>query len=171
MPTTPTYSLPYPALSDPPNGPGAFEALAEATETALDTKVGAAALATKAPLASPTFTGVVTAPLVVNPPVTLTDGPTPALNAALGSYFRLAAAGDRTVAIPTNPTDGQAITIEHFASSAARTLALNTGTGGFLFGTTITALTQTVSGKRDFIRAIYNTSLNKWLVVGYSKGF
>lgn len=162
MPTTPTYSLPYPALSDPPNGPGAFEDLAEAVETVL---------AAKAPLASPTFTGVLTAPLVVSPPVTLTDGATPALNAALGDYFRLTALGDRTIGIPSNPTDGQAITIEHLASVAARTLALNAGTGGFLFGATIPALTLTALGKRDFIRAIYNATLNKWLVVGYSKGF
>lgn len=139
---------------------------AESTVTNLVTD-----LAAKAPLASPTFTGTVTAPRVISPPVTLTDGATPALDASLGEYFRLTALGDRTIAVPANPTDGQAITIEHLASGAARTLALNTGTGGFLFGTTITALTQTVSGKRDFIRAIYNTALNKWLVVGYSKGF
>ena len=104
-------------------------------------------------------------------PVDLTDGATPALDASLGGYFRLAAGGDRTIAVPSNPTDGQAITIEHLASGAARTLALNTGTGGFLFGTTITALDATASGKRDFIRAIYNSTLNKWLVVGYAKGF
>jgi hypothetical protein len=103
--------------------------------------------------------------------VTLTDGATVALDASLGEYFRLSASGDRTLAAPTNPKDGQGITIEHLASGAARTLALNVGTGGFLLGTTITALTQTELGKRDFIRAIYNSTLNKWLVVGYSKGF
>ena len=32
MGTTPTYGFPYPALSDPPNGPSAFQALAEAVE-------------------------------------------------------------------------------------------------------------------------------------------
>jgi hypothetical protein len=161
MPSTPEYALPYPALSDPPDGPGAFENLAEATETAL------AAVAASIP-------EIPEAPepeVVPFPPVPLTDGATPALDASQGDYFRLSAGGDRTIAVPSNPTDGQAITIEHLASGGARTLALNTGTGGFLFGTTITALTQTVSGKRDFIRAIYNSSLNKWVVVGYSKGF
>lgn len=35
MPSTPTYNLPYPALSDPPNGAAAVQALAEGTEIAL----------------------------------------------------------------------------------------------------------------------------------------
>ncbi|TKG58107.1 hypothetical protein [Prauserella endophytica] len=37
MPHTPIWTLPYPALSDPPNGPAQLQELAEATETALDT--------------------------------------------------------------------------------------------------------------------------------------
>jgi hypothetical protein len=32
VPITPIYGLPYPALSDPPNGPAQFQALAEAVE-------------------------------------------------------------------------------------------------------------------------------------------
>src|SRR4051812_44038940 len=55
--------------------------------------------------------------------VTLTDGATPALDASLGSVFRLAAGGDRTIGVPTNPTAGQKIIIQHFASGGARTLA------------------------------------------------
>lgn len=35
MPSTPVYALPYPALSDPPNGPAQIGSLATATETAL----------------------------------------------------------------------------------------------------------------------------------------
>jgi len=35
MPVTPIYALPYPALSDPPNGPSQFQALAEEVETEL----------------------------------------------------------------------------------------------------------------------------------------
>lgn len=33
--TTPTYGFPYPTLADAPNGPGAFEALAEAVDAEL----------------------------------------------------------------------------------------------------------------------------------------
>jgi len=103
--------------------------------------------------------------------VTLTDGATPALDASLGNTFLLTAAGDRTIAVPTNPTSGQKITIVHKASGGARTLSLNTGTGGFRFGTDITALTSTTSGLTDYIGAIYNSADNKWDVVSYIKGF
>lgn len=103
--------------------------------------------------------------------VALTDGATPALNAKLGNVFTLSAAGDRTIAVPTNPINGQRLTIAHTASGADRTLALNAGTGGFRFGSTITGLTATLSGKTDYIETIYNSTANKWDVVSYAKGF
>lgn len=103
--------------------------------------------------------------------VALTDGATPALNAKLGNVFTLSAAGDRTIAVPSNPKSGQKITIRHTASSADRTLALNTGTGGFRFGTTITGLTSTTSGLTDYIECLYNSTANKWDVISYVKGF
>lgn len=103
--------------------------------------------------------------------VTLSDGATPALDASAGNSFVLTAAGNRTIAVPSNPTDGQKITIRHIASGGARTLALNSGTGGFLFGTDITALSATSSGKMDIIGCIYDVTLNKWCVVSYVKGF
>lgn len=103
--------------------------------------------------------------------VTLADGATPALNAAIGSIFRLAAAGDRTIGIPTNPVAGQKIVIQHYASGGARTLALNTGAGGFRFGSDITALTQTASGKTDYIGCIYNGTDGFFEVVAVSKGY
>lgn len=37
MPTTPVYSFPYPSLSDPPNGPAQFQALATAVENKIIT--------------------------------------------------------------------------------------------------------------------------------------
>lgn len=103
--------------------------------------------------------------------VTLSDGATPALDASLGNTFLLTAAGDRTIAVPTNPTSGQKITIAHKASGGARTLSLNTGAGGFRFGTDITGLTSTTSGLTDYIGAIYNSADSKWDVVSYVKGF
>ncbi|MCX6550403.1 MAG: hypothetical protein NTY02_05235 [Acidobacteria bacterium] len=103
--------------------------------------------------------------------VTLADGSTPALNAALGSVFRLAAAGDRTIDVPTNPTENPKIIIQHYASGGARTLALNTGAGGFRFGSDIAALTQTASGKTDYIGCVYNSTNAFWDVVAYVKGY
>lgn len=148
-------------------------------------------IAAKAPLASPALTGNPTAPTATagdndtsiattafvhqakrSEVVTaLTDGATPALDASLGNMFTLTAAGNRTIAVPSNPTNGQKIVIIHLASGADRTLALNTGAGGFRFGTTITALSATTSGKKDYIGAIYNGADSKWDVVAYSKGF
>ena len=102
---------------------------------------------------------------------TLSDGATPALDASLGNTFLLTAAGDRTIAVPTNAVSGQKITIVHKASGGARTLSLNTGAGGFRFGTDITALTSTTSGLTDYIGAIYNAADSKWDIVSYVKGF
>lgn len=103
---------------------------------------------------------------------TLTDGATVPLDASLfASYYRLVAAGDRTISAPTSPTDGQKIIIQHVASAANRTLSLASGSGGFRFGSDITALTQTVSGKTDYIGAIYCSADNRWDIVAYTKGF
>ncbi|MFB9383252.1 hypothetical protein ACFFTK_08885 [Pseudonocardia petroleophila] len=105
-------------------------------------------------------------------PVDLIDGPTVATDAYIGSYFRLAASGNRTLMAPTNPTDGQSITWEIFASGAARTVSLAVGApGAFMLGSDITSISQTASGKRDLLRAIYNAPLQRWLVVAYAKGF
>lgn len=103
--------------------------------------------------------------------VTLVDGATPALDASLGFMFTLAAGGDRTIAVPTNPTNGQKIVIRHLASGGARTLALNSGAGGFRFGSDITSLTATASGKTDYIGCIYSSIDSKWDVIAVTKGF
>ena len=109
--------------------------------------------------------------LLVQTVVVLTDGATPALNAALGNVFTLTAAGDRTIAVPSNAVSGQKIVIRHLASGGARTLALNSGAGGFRFGSDITSLTATASGKIDYIGCIYNAADSKWDVVAVTKGF
>lgn len=105
---------------------------------------------------------------------TLTDGASVAITVTERYlYYRLVAAGDRTIAAPTGTSipDGLKIIIQHLASAAARTLALTTGAGGFRFGSDITALTQTASGKTDYIGAIYNATDNRWDVVAVTKGF
>lgn len=101
--------------------------------------------------------------------VALTDGATPALDASLGNHFTLTTTTNPTIAVPSNAAVGQRITIAITASGANRTASLNTGAGGFTFGSDITALTATVSGKTDYIAAQYNGS--KWDVTGYVKGY
>ncbi len=106
--------------------------------------------------------------------ITLTDGATPALDASLGNYFYLNSTQNPTIAVPTNPPaagKGQTIIILFRASSAQRTLSLNTGAGGFVFGTDITGLSATESNKVDKIVCSYVHVLSKWSVDGYIKGF
>lgn len=109
----------------------------------------------------------------VNTPVSLTDAATIATDASLGNRFRVTLGGNRTLGAPTNPTDGQQIAYELIQdATGSRTLSLDTGTGGFVFGSDITSITlTTTASKRDFLTAIYNSTANKWYVVGFIKGF
>lgn len=104
-------------------------------------------------------------------PIALSDTSTPALDASLGNVFILSATGDRTIAVPSNALSGKRIIIAHYASGGARTLAFNTGAGGFRYGSDIIAITQTVSGKTDYIGCIYNAADSKWDIIAYSKGY
>lgn len=65
------------------------------------------------------------AALVPWAPQTGTDGATITLDSSLGTFFRVSLAGDRTLAVPTNGTDGQRLLVEALASSAQRILTLN----------------------------------------------
>lgn len=149
-----------------------FDTLYNLVNGTLDTNnlaSNAGILATQLNLAtvaqSVTFSGAA----LVQATSVLSDGATPALNAALGNIFTLSAAGNRTIAVPTNGVTGQKIIIAHTASGGARTLSLNTGAGGFAFGSDITSISQTASGKTDYIGAIYNGT--SWNVVAFIKGF
>lgn len=82
MPSTPIYGLPYPSLSDPPNGPAQFQALADAVETELSR-----------------IDGVLT-----GTPVTQSSSVTATVNTASTSYVALA--GDPGIAFVA-PTSGR----------------------------------------------------------------
>lgn len=103
-------------------------------------------------------------------PVTLTDAATIATDASLGNHFRVTLGGNRTLGNPTNPTDGQKAIWEVIQDgTGSRTLAMDTK---FLFGTDITSITlTTTASKRDLITAVYNSTLDKWLVCGFMRGF
>jgi hypothetical protein len=104
--------------------------------------------------------------------VALIDTASVPLDAKQGNHFRLRANGNRTVSVPTDPTDGQRILVEHVAVGAARTLTLTTGSAGaFAFGATITGLVQTASGRTDVIECVYSAAAARWLVVAYNRGF
>jgi hypothetical protein len=108
-------------------------------------------------------------PLVmIRPAVTLVDAATIATDASLGNTFRVALGADRILGTPTNPTDNQMVRWEITASGGARTLTLSAGFG---FGSDITAITTTASGKTDVLGAVYNSAAALWWILAYVKGF
>lgn len=110
---------------------------------------------------------------IVSGIATLTDAATITLDASLGNHFRVTLAGNRTMAAPTNPTDGQRIAIEVIQdATGSRTLTLTTGALGFAFGTDIPSITLTTTANlRDFIECVYNSTAQRWYVVRFVKGY
>jgi len=102
--------------------------------------------------------------------VALSDAATIATDASLGSNFRVTLGGNRTLGNPTNPSNGQVVIWEVIQDATGiRTLAFDTK---FAFGTDIPSITLTTNAtKRDFIRAIYNSTSDKWYVIGAAKGY
>ena len=106
-------------------------------------------------------------------PQTLTDAATITTDASTGIHFRVTLGGNRTLAVPTNPTDGQRILWEFIQDGTGnRTITLAGGTGGFAFGTDISSIAlTTTANKRDVVGAVYNASLQKWLVIAFVRGY
>jgi hypothetical protein len=98
--------------------------------------------------------------------VALTDGASIATDASAGKHFRVTVAGDRTLAAPTNATDGMHRIWEITASAADRSLTLTTGSSGsFELTTNITSPITITNSKTLFLGAIYNASRSRWTVL------
>jgi hypothetical protein len=70
------------------------------------------ALSTLAPKASPTFTGVVTAPAIVSAPNTVAFSATPTFNAAANNNFKMTLTGSVTSSTLSGATAGQTLIFE-----------------------------------------------------------
>lgn len=105
--------------------------------------------------------------------VTLIEAANIALNAALGTTFRVTLTGNRTLLEPTNPADGQTIQIEVTQDGVGgHTLALAAGAAGFVYGTTVTNTNLSVTPlATDVITAKFSAARNRWLVIGFVKGY
>jgi hypothetical protein len=131
-------------------------------------------LAAKAPIASPTFTGTLTTPRLITPPVTLTDAATVLVDASLGNHFRLLTTSGigatRSLGAPSNPTDGQKILIEVIQDgTGSRALTYN---AVYAFGTDVVSPTlTTTASKRDFLGFAYSGSATKWYCLAVAKGY
>lgn len=96
--------------------------------------------------------------------VALTDAATVATNASSGNLFRVSITANRTLGVPSSPTDGQTCTWEITASGGDRTLTLTTSAGGFDISDQVAQTTTIRSGRKMSFTATYNSSANLWFV-------
>lgn len=100
--------------------------------------------------------------------VALTDGATIATDASLGNLFTVTLGGNRTMAAPTNPTDGQVI--RYRVTQDATGSRLITWNAAFRFGTTYPAPTlSTAAAKVDYVEFQYSAADSKWDCTGFAK--
>lgn len=131
-------------------------------------------LAAKAPIASPTFTGTVIAPKLVCSWVALTDAATIAVDASLGIKFAVTLGGNRSMAAPSNPSDGQTALFRiRQDGTGNRTLSWTSGAGGYSFGSDITAAPtlSTAINKVDYVGFIYDATNDRWHLLSYARGY
>jgi hypothetical protein len=114
-------------------------------------------------LGGATYTGY-TAPAVA----ALTDGATIAVNAALGNDFRVTLAGNRTLANPTNPANGQRV-IFQVTQDATGSRTLTYGSA-YDFGTAGAPTLTTTAAKTDLLKFVYNATAAKWFYEGSNLG-
>jgi len=110
----------------------------------------------------------------VEPPVApaviaLTDAPTIVVNAALGNDFRVTLGGNRTIANPTNPTDGQQIIFQITqGAGGSQTVTWDTA---YLFAGAAKPTLSTGGGQTDLVGFTYNAAASSWLLVAFVDGF
>jgi hypothetical protein len=101
-------------------------------------------------------------------PVTLTDGATINVDASLSNVFRVTLAGNRTLAAPTNLSDGQTIVFMVYQDgTGSRTLsyaAIYDWPGG------TTPVLSTAANARDVISCVYDGT-NSVLLCAINKNF
>jgi len=106
------------------------------------------------------------APAVVG----LTDAATIAVDASLGNDFRVTIAGNRTMANPANPSDGQKITFQVTQGSGGSFTLTWGSTYEFSTGLPQPTL-STAAGQTDLLCFIYNATKAKWLLAAFVAGF
>jgi len=101
---------------------------------------------------------------------TLTDGATISTDASVGNTFRVTLGGNRTLANPTNPLDGQMLLfIVTQDGTGGRTLAFDTK---FRFGTSLPSITLSAQpNKTDRIGVQYNLPSDTFDVISFAPGF
>jgi hypothetical protein len=102
--------------------------------------------------------------------VTLADAATITFDASQGNDFRVTIAGNRTLATPINPTDGQKIVVQVTQGSGG-SFTLSYGSG-FEFSTALPQPTlSTAAGDTDLLAFVYNAAKTRWLLAAFVPGF
>jgi hypothetical protein len=102
--------------------------------------------------------------------VALTDAATIAVDASQGNDFRMTLAASRTMATPSNPTNGQQIIFQITQGSGGS--AAITWDTGYEFSTELPQPTlSTAPGQTDLLGFIYNATKGKWLLAAFVNGF
>jgi hypothetical protein len=104
--------------------------------------------------------------------VSLTDAATIVVDASQGNDFYVTLGGNRTIAAPLNPADGQSILFELIQdSTGSRTVTWTSGAGGYAFGSGSAPVLSTSAGATDQVGFRYSARKAEWLSLGGSGGF
>lgn len=123
------------------------------------------------------FAGGATLPAYLAPKVTaLTDGSSIATNAALGNDFSVTIAGNRTMAAPSSPLDGQKIMYAiKQDTTGSRLITWTSGTGGFSFGSGSAPTLSTTASDLDLVAFRYSAAAGgatgRWCYMGAGLGY
>lgn len=101
--------------------------------------------------------------------VALTDGASIPVNAALGNDFRVTLGGNRTIANPTNPIDGQDITFLLTQDGSGSRIV--TWGSAYSFGTSGAPTLTATGGKTDLVGFKYRAAASSWVCIGSALGF
>ena len=124
------------------------------------------AINSKAPLASPTFSGAVTAPIYASTPQALTDGSTISWDPSLGLNASVTLGGNRTLSFSTTPVAGAYGTLVVTQGTGGNfTLTLPSTTNKVLGSTSTTAIAlSTAAGASDIINFYFDGANCYWNV-------
>lgn len=101
--------------------------------------------------------------------VRLTDMAVIAVDAALGNDFRVTIGGNRTIATPTSPADGQLIMFD-ITQGAGGPWSVTWDTG-YSFGSASQPQLSIAAGNTDLVGFKYNADKGKWLYTGALTGY
>jgi len=76
-----------------------------------------------------------------------------------------------TINGPTSGYNGQKILFRLAQDATGHSVTFSTGSGNFSFGTDLPSFTASGANLTDYVGAIYNSTSNRWNIVGITRGF